>query len=190
MYKMEAVKKLYKKMLGDKKYSKTEIDQLCLNMKAVYQINNSKKTYKDKVNLIGRLVPDIKEILKDQEENKDLDLLGDLVRQWVVNTTKVCKENLAKMGVKSDKEVKEYMTKLLGPRYVPTKEPPVKRASVSKEPPVKRASSIYSIASINSLPGKSKSKSSSKKSTSSSKKTIVPVHRRSTLIDVTSPFEP
>lgn len=188
---MEAVKKLYKKMLGDKKYSKKELDQLCLNMKAVYQIYSSKKSHKERVDLIGRLVPEIKEIMKNNEQQyKDLDLLGDLVRQWITNTTKVCRENLAKMGVKTDKEVKDYMNKLLGPRYVPTKEPPVKITSSSKKPSVKRASSIYSIASINSLPGsKPKSKSSSKKSTSS-QKTIVPIHRRSTLIDRNSPFEP
>jgi hypothetical protein len=183
---MEAVKKLYKKMLGNKKYSKKELDQLCLNMKAVYQIYSSKKTYNDKVNLIGRLVPDIKDILKDQEENKELDLLGDLVRQWVVNTTKVCKENLAKMGVKTDKEVKEYMTKLLGPRYVAQKDTPPKPTPSPKS--IKRASSIYSIASINSLPG-SKSNSSSKKS-SSSQKTIIPLHKRSTLKDNRNPFDP
>ena len=176
---MNSVKKIYKKLTGEKIYSQKEIDQLCLNITAVQKINSSKKTYKEKVNLIGRLVPEIKEILKDgEEEHPGLDILGDLVRQWSSKSTKICIDNLERFGVKSPKEVKEYMTNLKGPIYVAKKEPSVKITPLSAQKASSLASSINSLAS------------SSKRSSSSSQKTIVPLHRRSTLIDQNSPFEP
>jgi hypothetical protein len=162
---MNSVKNLYTKLSGEKKYTKKELDQLCVNMKAVYQIYNSKKSYKERVGLINRIVPEIKEILQNQEQYQDYDLLGDLVRQWITKTTKICKENLAKMGVKSDKEVKEYMAQLIGPRYVPQKEIPKKLSS--------------------SLPSLSQSQSKSRRRSS-----VGSFSRRSTIKDTRNPYEP
>lgn len=149
---MESFKNIYKKVMADKNASKQEMDQLCLNLKAVQQINISKKSQKDKVELIGRLVPNVKKVMKGQEE--DAFLLNDLVRQWVIDTTEICIKHLNKLGVKSLEQKKEYMNKILGPRYIPNKDmvqSPISTPNLNK---IQRKSSTSSL-------NKSKSSSTS-----------------------------
>lgn len=153
---MNSVKQLYVKVVKSQKASKEEMDQLCLNLKAVQQINISKKSQKDKVELLGRLIPDVKKSMKGKEE--DVFLLNDLVRQWVIDTTKVCIAHLDNLGIKTPEQKKEYMTSILGPRYTPKKEEkntPTPRKTSS--PKISR-SSTSSNASIKTVVRPSKDK--------------------------------
>lgn len=100
-----------KKSSTKKNSPKKELDDICTSIFVVETINTSNKPVKDKINLISKIIPYIKIIMKNQMD--DSILLNDLVKQWKEKKFKTCNDYLKSMNMTTPDEKKAYMSLLL-----------------------------------------------------------------------------